>query len=176
MASAMLYPLAGIVPPEVRRELASRTEKAKREQDSRHSLYGNQLPRARLNSRNFFLRFTRSSESSGSDQRRELWKERYLAPPNFISPADHLPPGHELQWPIWKSLNRLRVQVGRCRDNLARWGFFDPSQVQCQCGVPSQDMRHLLSCLACTTTCTFNDLYEANERAVQVAKYWSDKI
>lgn len=27
--------------------------------------------------------------------------------------GEHLLPGHELPWPIWKSLNRLRRLVGR---------------------------------------------------------------
>ncbi|KAJ8705747.1 hypothetical protein PYW08_012793 [Mythimna loreyi] len=67
--------------------VASRTEKAKQEQDNRHPLYGHQLPRARLKSRKSFLRFTRSSESGGSDQRRELWRERCPTPLNFIPPG-----------------------------------------------------------------------------------------
>ncbi|KAJ8735320.1 hypothetical protein PYW07_006940 [Mythimna separata] len=90
-----------------------------------------------------------------------------------LQPSEHLAPGCKLQWPIWKSLNRLRTQVGRCKNNLAKWGFLDPSLTQCQCGAATQDMRHLLNC---TTTCTFRDLCEANDRAVRVAKYWSEKI
>lgn len=173
---AMLYPLAGIAPPEVRREIASRIEKRKQEEDKRHPLYGHELPPSRLKSRKSFLRHTISLEDGASEERCELWRNKHPIPQYFINPEEHLPPGNELQWPIWKSLNRLRAQVGRCSYNLAKWGILDPSQTNCQCGAPLQDMRHLLSCPACTTTCTFQDLLEASDRAVQVATYWSNII
>ena len=41
---------------------------------------------------------------------------------------------------IWKSLNRLRAQVGRCKQNLVKWGIIDPSQGQCECGALEQTM------------------------------------
>lgn len=37
-----------------------------------------------------------------------------------ISPAEHLPAGHDLDWPAWITLNRLRT--GRSKDNLKKWG------------------------------------------------------
>lgn len=35
---------------------------------------------------------------------------------DYITPAKSLPPGHEFKWPIWKSLDRLKIQLDRSRD------------------------------------------------------------
>ena len=35
-----------------------------------------------------------------------------------IQATESLPPGAEMEWSIWKSLNRLRTQVGRCNRTL----------------------------------------------------------
>ena len=47
-----LYRLAGIAPPEIRREAKTKNHKAKQETDNRHPLYGHGAPRGRLKSRN----------------------------------------------------------------------------------------------------------------------------
>ena len=69
-------------------------------------------------------------------------------------------------------------QIYLFKTNLPNGAFstHPKRQCQCQCGAPSKDMRHLLSCPSCTTSCTIQDQNESNDRAVQVAQYWSDNI
>ena len=50
-----VYRLAGIAPPNIRRDIKTRTQKHKQEIDSRHSLYEHNIPNSRLKSRNSFM-------------------------------------------------------------------------------------------------------------------------
>ncbi|KAF0762526.1 Uncharacterized protein FWK35_00012287 [Aphis craccivora] len=47
-------------------------------------------------------------------------------PDDQISPAEHIPAGYDLNWPAWRTLNRLRTGVGRSKDNLKKWGINSP--------------------------------------------------
>lgn len=170
----MLYPLAGIAPPGVRREVACAVEKNKQERYHQHPLYEYKLPRSRLKSRKSFVRHTTATTEHPVEARRKLWEDRHPAPSNFVALEEKLPPGHDLQWPIWKSLNRLRAQVGRCRHNMCKWGLADPPTELCDCGAVSQTMEHMLTCPQCPDTCTLNDLHEANAAAISVATYWAN--
>ena len=51
-----LYLLAGIAPPDIRRDVCARVEKTKQETNEAHSLYGQNPAERRLESRNCFLR------------------------------------------------------------------------------------------------------------------------
>lgn len=172
----MVYPLAGISPPNVRREIACAVEKHRQETDPRHPLHDYKMPRARLKSRNSFLRATVATSCTPKLAREQLWGIKYPAPPDFPAAKENLPPGHNLRWSTWKSLNRLRSQVGRCRENMARWRFIDHSQSHCDCGAPSQSMAHLLSCPLCPSTCSRQDLKVASDNAVAVAEFWEGQI
>ncbi|KAG5891650.1 hypothetical protein JTB14_020068 [Gonioctena quinquepunctata] len=39
------------------------------------------------------------------------------------NPKEKLPAGSDLDWGTWKTLNRLRCQMGRCKNNLLKWGY-----------------------------------------------------
>lgn len=169
----MLYPLAGVAPPEVRREVASSIERAKSELDPRHPMFHHIPVPQRLKSRHSFIKEAVPLNGDASQTRQRLWQERYPSA-SPIPLSEKLPPGHNLPWPTWKSLNRLRTQVGRSKENMFRWGFGPESA--CECGVSPQTMAHLLSCPACPATCTRKDLYDATDNAVRVAEYWSGRI
>lgn len=62
-----------------------------------------------------------------------------------MEPAEQLPPGHQLEWQPWRTLNRIRVGVGRSKDNMSRWGYLNDSYTKCRCG-QEQTMAHLLVC------------------------------
>ncbi|KAJ8712151.1 hypothetical protein PYW07_004993 [Mythimna separata] len=171
-----LYPLVGIAPPSVRRDVACAIEKKNQESDSRHPLFEHKTVPGRLKSRKSFLRGTKAILDPPPKERLRLWEEHYLPPPDFLKPQEHLPPGHELQWPVWKALNRLRTQVGRCKHNLAKWGFKDPSDTQCECGASVQNMSHTLECPKCPNTCTLEDLMSVTDAAISVATYWAQTI
>lgn len=168
-----VYTLSGIAPPSVRRNVASGVEKFKQTHDNRHLLHEQIPPLPRLKSRKSFLRQPSIAPRESARMRLAQWIAKYPPNPPDIVPAEKLPPGNDLPWAIWKSLNRLRAGVGRCRESRARWGFTANSL--CDCGA-SQTMAHLLSCPNSPSTCTRQDLNEANDKAISVAKYWSKDI
>ena len=69
-----------------------------------------------------------------------------------IIPNEHLPAAHYEQWFTRKSLNRLRVEKGRCRVTMNTWKVSHTDV--CDCG-ERQTMYHLMTCvdaLNCTWT------------------------
>lgn len=170
----MLFPLAGIAPPRVRREVTCSLEKQKQESDPRHPLYGLSPAAGRLRSRKSFLRSAQPTDENPTDVRCRLWASEY--PQSLYPPKENLPPGYKEPWPTWRSLNRLRTQVGRSKDNLCRWGYSSIADASCECGEPLQTMVHLTNCPACPTTCSREDLLASNQRATTVAAFWASKI
>ena len=57
-----LYLLAGIAPPDIRRDVCDRVEKTKQETNEAHSLYGQNPAERRLESRNCFLRSVKPAD------------------------------------------------------------------------------------------------------------------
>lgn len=168
-----LYKLSGIAPPAVRRKIASMSERKKQQEDIRHPLYGQSPPPSRLKSRRSFLRYTEPLEYTKAQTRLSLWKEsddhRNQTLP--LEPAEELPPGADQPWPVWRTLNHLRTQTGRCRANMVRWGYAEEPD-NCLCGA-RQTMSHLLVCPDLRSTCSPNDLANATATAIDCAKYWS---
>ena len=119
--------LARIVPPDIRRAVASRTERTRQDTDERHSLNGHLAVVPRLKSRKSFMTCTKPINTTAKAARLELWRER-LEPMDArvhlnIIADEHLPTGTENPWTTWNALNRLRTQVGRSRVNMLKWGF-----------------------------------------------------
>lgn len=154
----------------------SAVEKHKQETDTRHPLYGAQLPKQRLKSRHSFLKSAVSLSGNPADTRCKLWEKSCPPPTHYLPPSEHLPAGSNLPWSIWKSLNRLRTQVGRCNSNLVKWGYLNQTAAGCGCGAVSQTMLHLLSCPLSPKSCSRSDLCAASDDAVEVAKFWVNKI
>ncbi|CAG9114277.1 unnamed protein product [Plutella xylostella] len=172
----MLYSLCGIAPPDVRREAACSREKHRQETDPRHPLYNQEPAPYRLKSRKSFLRSTVASHKDPSKERIDLWQAKYPMANSFIPPNESLPPGHELPWATWKSLNRLRTNMGRCGENMCRWGYRGPASNICACGASPQTMEHLMVCPGCPNTCTREDLLKANQRGIDVAAHWAAEV
>uniref|UniRef100_A0A8D8Q0G5 Reverse transcriptase n=1 Tax=Cacopsylla melanoneura TaxID=428564 RepID=A0A8D8Q0G5_9HEMI len=101
----------------------------------------------------------------------ELWRHAVTQP--LFDLKEEPPPGSNLPYPTWKSLNRLRSGVSRCKANLRRWGYTDDAT--CECG-EIQTHAHLLTCTELEHACTQDDLAQANERAIQTARFWEKKI
>ena len=59
-----LYLLAGIAPPDIRRDVYARMKKTKQKTNEAHSLYGQHSAERRMKSRNCFLRSVKPAESS----------------------------------------------------------------------------------------------------------------
>lgn len=172
-----IYQLAGIAPPNIRREVAADWERTKAETDIRHPLHNQTTPNFRLKSRKSFLKTTKLLHKHPEEVRRERWKLSLSKENNKLEsePAELLPAGYELDWPTWRSLNRLRVGVGRAKNNLKKWGMLQDISTKCECGM-EQNMEHLLNCQSCPFSCTKEDLLYANPNAIGVARFWSRVI
>ena len=170
--------LAGIAPSDIRRAVASRTERTRQTMDERHPLNGHLGVVPRLKSRKSFIRCTEPINTTAKAVRLKLWRER-LEPLDasvhlIISADEHLPAGAYYPWTTWKALNRLRTQVGRSRVNMSKWGYSNETET-CDCGI-RQTMQHLLVCPMMNTACSPQDLTTANDIAIGCARHWEGTI
>ena len=102
--------LAGIAPSDIRRAVASRTERTRQATDETHPLNGHLGVVPRLKSRKSFMTCTKPINRTANAARLELRRER-LEPLDArvhlnISADEHLPAGTENTWTTWKALNR----------------------------------------------------------------------
>ena len=140
LISLCLYALAGIAPPHIRRQVASNPDRCLQEDDPRHPLHGQRPAKHRLRSRNSFLDSTEALTTSKQDARTILWVEEWNALGDRstewrdigIISNEHLASGTDEPWPTWRSLNRLRVQKGRCRAMMKKWKLSHTDV--CDCG------------------------------------------
>jgi len=109
------------------------------------------------------------------DERIERRKEKMGDETAWIMPTENLALGYKNSWIIWRSLNRLRIKVGRCKANLKKWGYLEDSSAQYECG-EEQTMDHLLKYCKCPITCNDKDLTEANQKAIDMTHYWSKNV
>ena len=133
-----LYILAGIAPPDIRRQVTSMKERSRQIEDVRHPVF-NQTPAANhLKSRKSFLSSVDPLATSAASTRVALWEKRISTHPTATSmalkPQEELPPGADTKWTEWKCLNRLRTGVGRSKVSLQKWGYLDTAEdVTCDC-------------------------------------------
>uniref|UniRef100_A0A8D8S3V5 Uncharacterized protein n=1 Tax=Cacopsylla melanoneura TaxID=428564 RepID=A0A8D8S3V5_9HEMI len=164
-----LYPLTGIAPPHIRREAAANTERKKQETDPRHCLYQHQPVTRRLKSRRSFMSRTRVLETTQENNRLQAWNQEVQAPFDL---REELAPGGEQPFTTWRSLNRLRTGVSRCKTNMHKWDLQLPDEnLLCDCGAV-QFPEHLLVCPNLQEPCTIQDLYLANKKALNVEFFW----
>ena len=124
--------------------------------------YGWSMLKHMLPSRNSFLDSTEALNTSKQDARTTLWVEEWNAlgdrstewRDRGIIPNEHLASGTDEPWSTWRSLNRLRVQKGRCRTMMKMWRLSHTDV--CDCG-ESQTMSHLMICVD-APNCTWTDL------------------
>ena len=172
----VLYKLAGIAPPDIRRDAIARMEKTKQVNDPRHPLYNHPETRRRLKSRKSFMTVKELETQDLSKYRLQKWRERDTQTHNSAipNPSEDLPSGFSLTRRKWVTLNRARAKVGRTGDNFHRWGY--TNSAECQCGEPNQTMTHILLNCPLGPICLDTDLKAANDRALQWVEKWCDKI
>jgi hypothetical protein len=117
-----VYLLAGIPSPSVRRLISSRIERGKQKRDIRHPMYGQNDPTSRLKSKKSFLKVTEELTETPLLNRICEWKKLIMDTngKRWMEQSKRLPPGNNLEWPVWKTLNRLRVGVGRTKENMRK--------------------------------------------------------
>ena len=173
-----LYTLAGIAPPDIRRTVASMRERQRQTNDKRHPLFGHVPPTSRLKSRESFTHSVTPLEASANSERVRIWKQRLRQHPltMAVPVTEVLPPGADSGWTEWKTLNRLRTGVGRCKVNLCKWGYQKDGDNTCDCGTVPQTMEHLLCCPLLEQKCTSDDLVGYNENAKKCVQLWLNHI
>ena len=150
------------------------------EDDPRHPLHGQRPAKHRLTSRNSFLDSTEALNTSKQDARTTMWVEEWNAigerstewRDRGIIPNEHLASGTNEPWSTWRSLNRLRVQKGRCRAMMKMWKLSHTDV--CDCG-ERQTMSHLMTC-GDAPNCTWTDLAFPTLAGVNCAKHWEESI
>jgi len=165
-----IYPLAGIVPPRIRRHAATCIERTKQSMDQRHPMYGYLGPQRRLKSRRSFIANSTTIHVTPEQYRIQKWREE-LQCEKPVPPAEHLPCGGNQPWIIWKTLNRLRTGVAKTKVNMRKWGYQKESDILCECGEDQSD-DHLIQCTLAPPGCTTDDLALANEKAISIATHW----
>lgn len=166
-----IYPIVGIAPPDVRRQVAAETERGKQINDTRHTLHQYEPQLRRLKSRKSFMASTQEIPTTPEARRIDLWKQK--VPISDFELQEKISKGENLPYPTWKTINRLRTGVGRCKLNMLKWKLSEDDK--CECG-SIQTMQHLLVCPKLPTKCNSQDLLEANNQAVEVARYWQETI
>ena len=93
-----LYVLAGIAPPGVRRSVASRTERRRQADDTRHPCHNHQPAPSRLKSRKSFLHAVQPLSQPPQTARLALWEEQRSAKQHLaklpIPTSEQLARGH----------------------------------------------------------------------------------
>ena len=92
--------LAGIAPPDIRRDVCARMEKTIQETNEAHSLYGQHHAEKRLKFRNCFLRSVKPAEFSPMIIRCNEWLRRLQTTPHkvTINLGESLARGHDSPW------------------------------------------------------------------------------
>lgn len=169
-----IYQLVGIAPPNIRCELIADWESTKAKTDIRHPLHGQNIPNFKLKSRKSFFKMTKPLEKHHEEVRRERWKLSLSKDKSKLE-IEAVESLQGTDWPTWRSLNRLRVGVGRSKINLNKWGILQDNSTRCNCSI-EQDMEHLQNCQSCPYFCSHEDLLLATRNAIKVARFWSRVI
>ena len=171
-----LYRLAGIAPPDIRRNVTTRTEKFRQEVDERHPLHGHVPPTPRLKSRKSFMTHESLNIRMAYDHKIEKWREKDQSQCSdaIQEPNEQLPRGTNLPRKDWVTLNRGRAKVGKTGKNLQRWGLQQTSE--CPCGHPQQTMEHILESCELGPMVTDTDLLECSDKALEWIQSWRDML
>ena len=106
-----LYLLAGIAPPDIRRDVCARVEKTKHGTNETHSLYGQNPAERMIKSRSCFLRSVKPADFPPKVIRCSAWLRRLQAIPRraTVNIDKSLAKGFDRPWTTWRCLNRLRT-------------------------------------------------------------------
>ena len=122
-----LYLLAGIAPPDIRRDVCARVEKTKQETNEAHSLYGQNPAERRIKSRNCFLHSVRPADFHPNVIRCSAWLRRLQAIPHkaTVDLDESLAKGFDRPWTTWRCLNRLRTRFTYSKEQRQRWRYYE---------------------------------------------------
>lgn len=155
-------------------------ERTKLETESRHILQDKDIHRSRLKSIKSFIKCRSILTKIPEQARIDCWKITIgNTKDNQISPSEHLehfPAGHNLDWPAWRTLNRLRTRVGRSKDNLKKWDVLQ-EDTKCVCGDERMYYEPPLDLPKMPYKLHYLGSHNSdNKDATKVVKHWEGKI
>ncbi|RZF45416.1 hypothetical protein LSTR_LSTR002859 [Laodelphax striatellus] len=75
-----------------------------------------------LKSRHSFMARTTALTGSKEECRLNRWRDELNG--DQPDPLEGIRAGHNLDYTVWRTLNRMRSGVSRCKSNLLKWAFF----------------------------------------------------
>ena len=164
----VLYLLAGIAPPDIRRDVCARVEKTKQETNETHSLYGQNPAESSVKPANFPPKVIRCS----------AWLRRLQAIPHraTVNLDESLVKGFDRPWTTWRCLNRLRTGFTCSKEQRQIWRYYK-GDTTCECGLATENTAHMMQCTLLALPCPLDDLNKFNhteKRCVERWKHWFD--
>ena len=172
-----LYVLAGIAPPDIRRDVCARVEKTKQETNEAHSLYGQNPAERRLESRNCFLRSVKPADFPPKVIRCSAWLRRLQAIPHraTVNIDESLAKGFDRPWTTWRCLNRLRTGFTCSKEQRQRWRYYE-GDTTCECGLATENTAHMMQCTLLEQPCSLDDLNKFNDTAKKCVERWKTLV
>ena len=168
-----MYLLAGIAPPDIRRDVCARVEKTKQETIEAHSLYGQNSPDRKLKSRNCFLRSVKPGDFPSKPCRlRRLQAIPHRATVNL---DESLAKGFDRPWTTWRCLNRLRTGFTCSKDQRQRWRYYK-GDTTCECGMATESTTHKMQCILLAQPCSMDVLNQFNDTAKKCVERWKTLV
>ena len=172
-----LYLLAGIAPPNIRRDVCARVEKNKQETNEAHSLYGQNPAERRLKSRNWFFRSVKPADFPPKVIRCSAWLMRLQAIPHraTVNIDESLAKGFDRPWTTWRCLNRLRTWFTSSKEQRQRWRYYE-EDTTCECGLTTENTAHMMQCTLLAQPCSLDDLNKLNDTAKKCVERWKSLV
>ena len=172
-----LYLLAGIAPPDIRRDVCARVEKIKQETNEAHSLYGQNPAERRLESRNCFLRSVKPADFPHKVIRCSAWLRRLQAIPYraTVNIDKSLAKGFDRPWTTWRCLNRLRTGFTCSKEQRQRWRYYE-GDTTCECGLATENTAHMMQSTLLEQPCSLDDLNKFNDTAKKCVERWKTLV
>ena len=137
-----LYLLAGIAPPDIRRDVCARVEKTKQETNEAHSLY--EPGREKEESRNCFLCNVKPADFPPKVIRYSAWLRRLQAIPHraTVNIDESLAKGFDRPWTTWRCLNR-HTGFTCSKEQRQSWRYYE-GDTTCECGLATENTAHMM--------------------------------
>ena len=172
-----LYLIAGIAPPDIRRDVCARVERTKQMKKESHSLFGHKPATRRLKSRNCFLTSVDPIDFSAKTVRVNQWQKRLENKAHIGLELLHeeLAKGHDNPWLTWRCLNRLRTGYTCSKEQRRKWGYYD-GDTMCECCKATETTAHMLQCSLLPHPCSLEDLLTFNDTGKKCVDKWKRMV
>ena len=172
-----LYLLAGIAPPDTRRDVCARVVNTKQETNEAHSIYGQNPSDRRLKSRHCFLCSEKPADFPPKVIRCSAWLMRLHAIQHSttVNLDESLATGFDGPWTTWRCLNRLRTGFTCTKEQRLRWRYYEGDTTG-ECGLATENIAHMMQCTLLTQPCSLDDINKLNDTAKKCVERWKTLV